>query len=148
MVYFVTILLLFLIKFIFKYRNSSKNIKSTQRPSSVTNLNAKLIEQKKENLQSLKLENNELKTLNKTSEIERMRLMELVKTLQKRIEELNEKSMENENKLNEIRRRSAVLEKQLEKSKIQDSKNPSIYKTIFLSWSINFTLVLPLKRCK
>lgn len=78
----------------------------------------------------MKLENNELKTLNKTSEIERMRLMELVKTLQKRIEEMNEKSMENENKLNEIRRRSAVLEKQIEKSKIQDSKNPSIYNYI------------------
>ena len=72
-----------------------------------------------------------------------MRLMELVKTLQKRIEELNEKSMENENKLNEIRRRSADLEKQLEKSKIQDSKNPSIYKTIFFNDKLIFHFFFP-----
>lgn len=77
------------------------------------------------NVTSLKLENNELKTLNKTSEIERMRLMELVKSLQKRIEELNEKAMDNENKLNELRRKSVNLEKQIEKSKLQESKNTS-----------------------
>lgn len=102
-------------------RNSAKNEKKLNRPPSVSNLNAKAIEQKKENLTSLKLENNELKTLNKTSEIERMRLMELVKTLQKRIEDLNEKSMENENKLNEFRRKSVNLEKQLEKAKLQSA---------------------------
>jgi hypothetical protein len=52
-------------------------------------------------------------------------LVELVKTLQKRIEEMNEKTMENENKLNEQRRRNANLEKQIEKTKIQDSKSGS-----------------------
>lgn len=117
-------------------RNSVRNLSgkpSNQRPQSVTNLNAKLIEQKKENLTSLKLENNELKTLNKTSEIERMRLMELVKTLQKRIEDLNEKSIESENKLFELRRKSVNIEKQLEKSKLQDSKNSSKFSTKLLS---------------
>ena len=103
-------------------RSSMRNPKS--RPASSTIASAtKIIENKKEVNIDYKLENNELKTLNKASEIERLRLTELVKTLQKRIEDLNEKSMDNENKLNEQRRRCANLEKQLEKSKLQDSKN-------------------------
>ena len=103
-------------------RSSMRNPKS--RPASSTIASAtKIIENKKEVNIDFKLENNELKTLNRASEIERLRLTELVKTLQKRIEDLNEKSMDNENKLNEQRRRCANLEKQLEKSKLQDSKN-------------------------
>lgn len=88
----------------------------------ITSLNAKTVEKVKERNVDLKLENCELKTLYKTSEIEKMRLQELVKSLQKRIEEMNEKSLENENKLNEERRRAANLEKQIEKFKLQDSK--------------------------
>ena len=83
----------------------------------------KFIEQKRELSKDFKLETNELKTLHKTSEIERIRLLDLVKSLQKRIEDLNEKTMESENRLNEQRRRNANLEKQLEKSKISDPKS-------------------------
>ena len=61
--------------------------------------------------------------MHKTSEIERIRLLDLVKSLQKRIEDLNEKSMESENRLNEQLRRNANLEKQLEKSRIPDPKS-------------------------
>jgi hypothetical protein len=94
--------------------------------SSTSSLNAKMIEQKKEQSIDLKKENCEIKTLYKTSEVERLRLLDLVKTLQKRIEELNEKSIENENRVNEQRRRSANLEKQLEKNKLLDfSKSAS-----------------------
>jgi hypothetical protein len=103
-------------------RNSMRNAKSRPASSTIANA-AKIIENKKEVSIDFKLENNELKTLNKASEIERLRLTELVKTLQKRIEDLNDKSMDSENKLNEQRRRCANLEKQLEKSKLQDSKN-------------------------
>jgi hypothetical protein len=92
-----------------------------QRPAS--SLNAKAIEQKKEASVDFKLENCELKTLYKTSEIERLRLLELVKSLQKRIEDFNERSLENENKLNEERRRSVNLEKQMEKLKLADNNN-------------------------
>ena len=104
------------------------NSRASQRPASSSSLNAKAIEQKKEKNLDLKLELVELKTLNKSTEIERVRLMELVKTLQKRIEELNEKYIENENKLNEQKRKCVSLEKQVEKLKIQDPKNPSIKK--------------------
>ena len=102
---------------------------SDQRRPSTTNslLNAKTIDQKKvvDRCSSIdaQLENCELKTLYKTSEIERLRLLELVKSLQKRIEELNDKKLEAENRLNEERRRSANLEKQIEKLKIQDNKH-------------------------
>jgi uncharacterized protein YlxW (UPF0749 family) len=54
-----------------------------------------------------------------------MRLLDLVKTLQKRVEELNDKALDHENKLNEQRRRSATLEKQLEKNKLHDPKTAS-----------------------
>lgn len=106
-------------------KGSAKTIHNTQQRPSTTNslLNAKTIDQKKDRSVDLKLENCELKTLYKTSEIERLRLLELVKSLQKRIEELNDKSLENENRLNEERRRCANFEKQIEKLKIQDNKN-------------------------
>ncbi len=108
------------------WRNSIRSAKVSHRPaSSTSSLNAKAIEQKKEQNIDLKKENCEIKTLYKTSEVERLRLLDLVKTLQKRIEDLNEKVIENENKVNEQRRRSANLEKQLEKSKLLDSKTAS-----------------------
>lgn len=101
-----------------------------QRPSSTSSLvNAKaVVEQKKENQIDLKLENSELKTLYKSSEIERVRLLELVKSQQKRIEELNEKTLETENRLNEERRRSANLEKQIERIKLIDTNKNSYCK--------------------
>ena len=95
---------------------------TNQRPQSSSGLNAKLIEQQKEQSKDLRLEISELTTLHKTSEIERVRLLELVKTLQKRIEDLNEKAMDSENRLNEQRRRCANSEKQIEKLKLSDSK--------------------------
>lgn len=97
--------------------------KTTNRPGSSSGGFSKLVDQKKEQSLDLKKENSELRTLHKTSEIERLRLLDLVKTQQKRIEELNERAIESENKLNEQRRRSANLEKQLEKMKLQDSKS-------------------------
>ncbi len=103
-----------------------RSAKTTQRPSSSSGgLNAKLIEQRKEKSTDYKVENSELRTLYNASEIERVRLMELVKTLQKRIEEMNEKSIENENKLNEQRRRCATLEKQNERLKLSETKSNS-----------------------
>ena len=75
--------------------SSRQSLRSAKPQNQKTNsLNAKVIEQKKEINTDFKLENNELKTLNKASEIERVRLTDLLKTLQKRIEDLNEKLMD------------------------------------------------------
>lgn len=79
-------------------RNSTRGSKAKVNNNS---LNAKTIEQRKDQTTDFKLENSELKTLYKTSEIERLRLLDLVKVLQKRIEELNEKALESDNKANE-----------------------------------------------
>ena len=65
--------------------------------------------------------------MHRTSEIERVRLLELVKSLQKRVEDLNEKAMEAENRFNEQRRKSANMEKQIEKLKIQDNKPGEVF---------------------
>ena len=91
-------------------------------PSSANNslLNAKAIQEKKTDY---KLEHSELKTLYTTSEIERLRLVDLVKTLQKRLEEQSEKLVDTENRLNEQRRRGANLEKQIERLKLQETSN-------------------------
>jgi hypothetical protein len=106
-------------------RHSIRSANGTKisRPNSAASntLNAKLIDDKKDKNIDYKLEYSELKTLYKTSEIERLRLMDLVKTLQKRLDEHNEKVIENENKLNEQRRRCANLEKQIEKLKLNQS---------------------------
>lgn len=80
----------------------------------------------KKEFEELKLEYHELKTLSKSSDIERTRLLELVKTLQKRLEVINEKLVETEDKYNELRRKSVNLEKQIEKSKL-DSSNSSTF---------------------
>ena len=94
-------------------------------PKSSGGLNAHDIEMRKEQSVDMKLENKELKILSKSSEVERLRLMELVKTLQKRVEELVEKNITSDNQYNEMRRRCANLEKQLEKSKLGDSSKTS-----------------------
>ena len=115
--------------------SSRQSLRSAAKPSNHKNsnaLNAKAIEQKKDQHIDYKLENNELKTLNKASEIERVRLTDLLKTLQKRIEELNEKAMDYENKLNEQKRRCVNLEKQLERAKIQESSKNSASKNKFI----------------
>ncbi len=111
-------------------RQSLRSAKSTN-PKNITNsLNAKTIDQKKEINIDYKLENNELKTLNKASEIERVRLTDLLKTLQKRIEELNEKILDYENKLNEQKRRCVNLEKQIERTKMQETTKNSASKNL------------------
>jgi hypothetical protein len=92
--------------------------------TSTSSLNVKLIEQSKVyDVASLKLENSELSTLNKANEIERQRLIELMKALQKRIDELNEKCVKGEKKLNDQSRKCIVLERQLEKYKLQEKEN-------------------------
>ena len=96
--------------------------------SSNGGLNAHDIEMRKEQSVDMKLENKELKILNKSTEVERLRLMELVKTLQKRVEELVEKNITSDNQYNEARRRCANLEKQLEKSKLGDSSGKATSK--------------------
>ena len=106
----------------------ARSKQGTRPNSSNGGLNAKLIDHQKERDSDLKKEICEIKTLYKTSEIERLRLLELAKAFQKRIEEINEKLIECENKMNEQRRRNANLEKQLEKIKLQDSKNSGKFK--------------------
>lgn len=100
---------------------------ANQRPNS-SGLSAKVIEQQKEQSKDFKLEISELTTLHKSSEIERVRLVELVKTFQKRIEELNEKAMDSENRYNEQRRRCVNFEKQIEKMKLQDPSKAALSK--------------------
>lgn len=116
-----------------KPSSASANSQQQRPPSSASLLNAK-----KDNQVDLKLENCELKTLLKTSEIERVRLLELAKTQQKRIEEMNEKTLEVENRLNEERRRCANLDKQVERLKLQDKSKTSTHKIkinmIFYYW--------------
>lgn len=103
--------------------SSGNQVNRTESLSSKDSLNMKVIEQRKEQNLDYKLENSELKTLYKSSEVERLRLLDLVKTLQKRIDEYNEKSLDMENKYNEQRRKLAHAEKQLERLKLVDSKN-------------------------
>ena len=122
-------------------RQSLRSAKSTNQKNNINSLNAKAIEQKKEINIDYKLEINELKTLNKASEIERVRLTDLLKTLQKRIEELNEKILDYENKLNEQKRRCINLEKQIERSKMQENTKNSACKKIFLFFSNNLISV-------
>jgi hypothetical protein len=75
----------------------------------------------KKDFDDLKIEFHELKTLSKSNDIERARLMELVKTLQKRLENANERAVDFENKYSEQRRKIVSLEKQLERIKLENS---------------------------
>lgn len=88
----------------------------SSRPSS-SNANDLVI---KKEYEDLKIEFHELKTLSKSNDIERSRLMELVKTLQKRLENANERAVDFENKYNEQRRKIVSLEKQLERIKMEN----------------------------
>lgn len=103
--------------------SSANQFVRTDSFSSKDALNMKTIEQRKGQNIDFKLENSELKTLQKSSEVERLRLVELVKTLQKRIDEYNEKNLEIENKYNEQRRKLANAEKQIERLKLTDAKS-------------------------
>ena len=106
-------------------RNGKTSVAAANRPSSSNGLNARYVEKRRDSQMDFKLENCELKTLYKTSEIERLRLMDLAKNLQRRVEEMSERIVESENKLNEQRRRAAHLDKQLERSKLQQDNNSS-----------------------
>ena len=97
-------------------RQALKGTKINSRPNSANGVNSQ--NSYKKEYEELKQQYHELVTLNKSSEIERTRLLELVKTLQKRLESFSEKFVDNENKFNEQRRRCVTLEKQLEKSKL------------------------------
>jgi hypothetical protein len=101
-------------------RQALKGTRINSRPNSANGNNNGY----KKEYEELKQKYHELVTLNKSSEIERTRLLELVKTLQKRLESFSEKFVETENKFNEQRRRCVNLEKQIEKSKL-DSTNSS-----------------------
>ncbi len=101
-------------------RQALKGTRINSRPNSANGNNNSF----KKEYEELKQKYHELVTLNKSSEIERTRLLELVKTLQKRLESFSEKFVETENKFNEQRRRCVTLEKQIEKSKL-DSTNSS-----------------------
>ncbi|XP_063309229.1 coiled-coil domain-containing protein 13 [Pelobates fuscus] len=65
----------------------------------------------------------QFRALCQAAEVERDRLMELVSVLQRRVEESTQKALQAEKKLQEERRRSVLLEQQLEKMRIDMSKN-------------------------
>jgi hypothetical protein len=99
-------------------QNSARGIKLIARPSSSANN-----KYDRKDFDELKIDYHELNTLSKSLEVERDRLIELVRLLQTRFEEANQKLVESDNKYNEQRRRCVNLEKQLEKSKL-DGNNP------------------------
>ena len=101
-------------------RQALKGTKISSRPNSATGHNNNHL---KKEYEELKLQYHELVTLNKSSDIERTRLLELVKTLQKRLENLNEKYVDVENKFNEQRRRCVNLEKQVEKANLESNSS-------------------------
>ncbi|XP_029444185.1 coiled-coil domain-containing protein 13 isoform X1 [Rhinatrema bivittatum] len=80
-------------------------------------------------MKTLQVQLTEYRTLSQAAEVERDRLMELVTVLQKRIGEGSEKLLEAEKKLQEERRKSVILEQQLEKNKIDSGKNLTIQKS-------------------
>ncbi len=59
----------------------------------------------------------DLKCINAALETERNRLVEFIKTLQKRLENTNTQLIEQENKLTEQRKMNVRLEKDMEKAK-------------------------------
>ncbi|XP_066441366.1 coiled-coil domain-containing protein 13 isoform X2 [Eleutherodactylus coqui] len=65
----------------------------------------------------------EFRVLCQAAEVERDRLVEFVSVLQKRVEESNTKVLEAEKKLQDERKRSVLLEQQLEKLKMEAGKN-------------------------
>uniref|UniRef100_A0A8C8RV43 Coiled-coil domain-containing protein 13 n=1 Tax=Pelusios castaneus TaxID=367368 RepID=A0A8C8RV43_9SAUR len=72
----------------------------------------------------------EYKSLCKAAEVEKDKLAELVTVLQKRVSESSDKVLEAEKKLQEERRRSVLLEQQLEKRKIDAGKSANAQKSL------------------
>ncbi|KAM4027509.1 coiled-coil domain-containing protein 13 isoform 2-T3 [Anomaloglossus baeobatrachus] len=70
----------------------------------------------------------EFRALCQAAEVERDRLVEFVSVLQRRVEESNKKVLEAEKKLQEERKRSVLLEQQMEKMKMEAGKNGSTQK--------------------
>ncbi|XP_075070221.1 coiled-coil domain-containing protein 13 isoform X2 [Mixophyes fleayi] len=79
-------------------------------------------------LRVLQTQSAEFRALCQAAEVERDRLMELVSVLQRRVEESNMKVLDAEKKLQEERRRSVLLEQQLEKMKLDSGKNGTAQK--------------------
>uniref|UniRef100_A0A8C5QXJ5 Coiled-coil domain containing 13 n=2 Tax=Leptobrachium leishanense TaxID=445787 RepID=A0A8C5QXJ5_9ANUR len=73
---------------------------------------------------SLQTQVAQFRGLCQVAEVERDRLLELVSVLHKRVEESGQKTLQAEKKLQEERRRCVVLEQQLEKNRMDMSKNP------------------------
>jgi hypothetical protein len=104
---------------------SARGTKIISRPSSSANNKHDAAANARKDYEELKIDYHELKTLRKSLEVERDRLIELVRLLQSRLEEMNEKLVESDNKYNEQRRRCVNLEKQLEKLKLDgNNSNP------------------------
>uniref|UniRef100_V9KJC2 Coiled-coil domain-containing protein 13 n=1 Tax=Callorhinchus milii TaxID=7868 RepID=V9KJC2_CALMI len=72
---------------------------------------------------TLQLQCTQYKSLYQAVEVERDKLLELVSLQQKRVEGSSEKLLEAERKLQEVRRRSAILEQQLGKAKLDAGKS-------------------------
>ncbi|KAM4821430.1 coiled-coil domain-containing protein 13 [Thomomys bottae] len=70
----------------------------------------------------------EIKALWQATEVERDRLHEFVTVLQKRVEESSDRLLEAEQRLQEERQRSAVLEQRLERSRLEASQAPASHK--------------------
>ncbi|XP_040289214.1 coiled-coil domain-containing protein 13 [Bufo bufo] len=70
----------------------------------------------------------EFRALCQAAEVERDRLVEFVSVLQKRVEESSKKALEAEKQLQEERKRSVLLEQQLEKLKMEAGKNGTTQK--------------------
>lgn len=76
-------------------------------------------------LKNLKLEITEYKVLCKAMQVERDRLIELIATLQKRVDESMSKVLEAEKKFEDHQHKYSNLEQQFEKLKVESGKNSS-----------------------
>ncbi|XP_039609998.1 coiled-coil domain-containing protein 13 isoform X2 [Polypterus senegalus] len=70
-------------------------------------------------LKSLQAQCTEYRAVAQAAEVEREKLLELVTVLQRRLDEMKGLSLEAEQKLQEERKKAVVLEKQLEKNKLE-----------------------------
>ncbi|XP_072173638.1 coiled-coil domain-containing protein 13-like [Diadema setosum] len=75
-----------------------------------------------EAIDSLRLQCQELKSLNQAAEVERDRLLELVSVLQKRLDESSTKVVDSQNSLHELKQKNVFLEKQLGRAKMDSGK--------------------------
>ncbi|XP_028646699.1 coiled-coil domain-containing protein 13 [Erpetoichthys calabaricus] len=76
-------------------------------------------------LKSLQAQCTEYKAVAQAAEVEREKLLELVTVLQRRLDEMKGQSLEAEQKLQEERKKAVVLEKQLEKNKLEQNSQRS-----------------------